>query len=80
MSASSKDRLEFAGKVAEAGKDAPAYLHRGIAQRAFRRTFVLAEHVRVEDAAFDKSILAIDLVREVPDSAKPRRIEIQRVA
>jgi molecular chaperone IbpA len=52
------------------------YLHRGIATRAFERRFHLADHVRVTGAAHVNGMLHIDLVREVPEALKPRRIEI----
>jgi molecular chaperone IbpA len=54
------------------------YLHRGIATRAFERRFHLAEHIRVTSAAHENGMLHIDLVREVPEALKPRRIEIAR--
>ena len=53
------------------------YLHRGIATRAFERRFTLADHVRVSGAAHVDGMLHIDLIREVPEALKPRRIEIQ---
>ena len=56
------------------------YLHRGIATRAFERRFHLAEHIRVTGAAHENGMLHIDLVREVPEALKPRRIEIARAA
>ena len=52
------------------------YLHRGIATRAFERKFQLADHVRVTGATHADGMLHIDLVREVPEALKPRRIEI----
>jgi molecular chaperone IbpA len=52
------------------------YLHRGIATRAFERRFHLADHVRVTSATHVNGMLHIDLVREVPEALKPRRIEI----
>lgn len=52
------------------------YLHRGIANRAFERRFTLADHVRVSGASHANGMLNIDLVREVPEALKPRRIEI----
>ena len=55
-----------------------AYLHRGIATRAFERRFALADHVRVTGAAHENGMLHIDLVRETPEALKPRRIEIGR--
>ncbi len=63
----------------KAGDDtARTYLHRGIATRAFERRFQLAEHVRVTGAVSENGLLHIDLVREVPEALKPRRIEIAR--
>ncbi|HCQ65427.1 MAG TPA: heat-shock protein [Rhodobacteraceae bacterium] len=52
------------------------YLHRGIATRAFERRFQLAEHVKVTGASHETGLLHVDLVREVPEALKPRRIEI----
>ncbi|MCF8511781.1 MAG: Hsp20 family protein [Rhodobacteraceae bacterium] len=54
------------------------YLHRGIATRAFERRFALADHVKVSGAVHEHGMLHIDLVREVPEAMKPRRIEIGR--
>lgn len=56
------------------------YLHRGIATRAFERKFTLADHVRVEGASHLDGMLHIDLVREIPEALKPRRIEIAKTA
>jgi len=53
-----------------------AYLHHGIAARAFERRFDLADHVVVKNAAYENGMLTIDLAREVPEALKPRRIEI----
>ncbi len=52
------------------------YLYQGIAARPFRRVFNLADYVQVKQAVFQDGLLVIDLVREVPESMKPRRIEI----
>lgn len=52
------------------------YLYRGIATRAFERRFALADHVRVTGAQHADGMLHIDLVREIPETLKPRRIEI----
>ncbi|MCB2115767.1 MAG: Hsp20 family protein [Rhodobacteraceae bacterium] len=54
------------------------YLHRGIATRAFERRFALADHVKVTGATHADGMLHIDLVREVPEALKPRRIEIAK--
>jgi len=51
-------------------------LHHGIAQRNFQQTFNLASHVKVAGAKLENGLLSVDLVREVPEQLKPRRIEI----
>jgi len=71
-----KDRsLLVTGRKATAEEERN-YLHRGIATRAFERRFHLADHVRVTGAAHENGMLHIDLIREVPEALKPRRIEI----
>ncbi len=69
--------LTVAGKKSDpedaGGKD---YLHRGIAQRSFIRRFQLADHILVTSAQLDHGVLRIDLVRELPEEKKPRKIEI----
>ena len=52
------------------------YLHRGIARRAFERRFSLADHIKVTGASLDNGLLHVDLVREIPETAKPRQIKI----
>ena len=52
------------------------FLHRGIARRAFERRFQLADHIKVVGAALDNGLLHVDLVREIPEAMKPRKIEI----
>ena len=52
------------------------FLHRGIATRAFEKRFTIADHVKVTGATHENGMLHIDLVREVPEALKPRRIEI----
>ncbi|PZM15925.1 Hsp20 family protein [Rhizobium tubonense] len=56
------------------------YLHRGIAGRPFEHRFELADHVRVTGASMANGLLSIDLVREIPEAMKPRKIEIQAEA
>jgi molecular chaperone IbpA len=51
-------------------------LYRGIASRAFERRFQIAEYVRVDGAHLENGLLHIDLVRELPEAMKPRKIEI----
>jgi molecular chaperone IbpA len=52
------------------------YLHLGIAQRGFERRFELADFVRVEAANLEDGLLVIDLLREVPEAMKPKKIAI----
>jgi molecular chaperone IbpA len=52
------------------------YLYQGIATRPFRRVFNLADHVKVQGASFENGLLMIELVREIPDAMKARRIPI----
>jgi molecular chaperone IbpA len=61
-------------------EDNSEYLHRGIANRAFRQTFSIADHVKVTGADLVNGMLHLDLVREVPEALKPRRIEIKTAA
>ena len=51
-------------------------LHQGISSTSFKQSFNLADHVRVVAANVENGLLTIDLVREVPEQLKPRRIEI----
>jgi molecular chaperone IbpA len=67
--------LVIAGRKA-ADDEERRYLHRGIATRAFERRFELADYVVVKDANYADGVLSIDLVREVPEALRPRRIEI----
>ena len=53
------------------------FLYRGIANRNFERTYQLADYVRVDGADLEDGLLHIDLVREVPEAMKPRRITIR---
>jgi molecular chaperone IbpA len=58
------------------GRDERQLLHRGIATRNFKQVFNIADHVKVANATMEDGMLAISLVREVPDQLKPRKIEI----
>jgi molecular chaperone IbpA len=60
----------------KAEKPEREYLYRGISARPFKRQFELADYVHVKSAAFDNGLLKIELVREVPEAMKPRRIAI----
>ena len=70
--------LTVEGKKPEGA--AREYLYQGIAARPFRRVFNLADYVQVKQASFQDGLLIIDLVREVPEAMKPRRIEIGTAA
>jgi molecular chaperone IbpA len=69
-----QNRLTVAGK--KKNEDSANYVFRSISARAFERHFSLADYVRVQGATFENGLLQIDLVRKVPESMKPRRIEI----
>jgi molecular chaperone IbpA len=56
------------------------YLHKGIGARAFERRFQLDDHVRVSGASLDNGLLRVELLREVPEAAKPRKIAIGAAA
>jgi len=56
--------------------EAREFLHQGIAARAFERRFQIADHVVVTGATLENGLLHVDLVREIPETQKPRRIEI----
>ena len=73
-----ENTLLVAGKAQkeEEKKNGNGYLHRGIARRAFERRFSLADHMKVTGAKLDNGMLHVDLVHEVPEAAKPRKIAI----
>ncbi len=60
--------------------DKREFIHRGIAERSFTRTFRLEEHVEAEAADLKDGLLHVDLVRVIPEAMKPRRIEIGKPA
>ena len=60
-------------KAEKAGRE---FLYRGISTRHFKRQFSLADYVQVQDANFDNGLLKIELVREIREVMKPRRIAI----
>jgi molecular chaperone IbpA len=72
-----QNTLTVTGKAQkEEGPDG-RYLHRGIARRAFERRFSLADHIKVTGASLDNGLLHVDLVRDVPEAAKPRQIKVE---
>jgi len=72
-----ENTLTIKGELQSDEGEAPKeILFRGIAGRAFERRFQLADHVEVRDASLENGLLHIDLVREIPDAMKPRKIAI----
>jgi molecular chaperone IbpA len=51
-------------------------LHQGLAFRNFKHSFNLADHVKVASAKLENGLLSVELVREIPEQLKPRRIEL----
>ncbi len=70
-----KGVLVIRGRKA-AAEEGRQFLHQGIAFRSFERKFSLADHVEVVDAELRHGLLNIRLVKEIPESAKPRRIAV----
>ncbi len=63
-------------KKEESGEKENNYIYRGIATRSFERRFALADHIQVKGANMKDGLLAIELVREIPEAMKPRKISI----
>lgn len=70
-----QNALIVEGRKADKGDH--EYLYQGIAGRPFRHRFNLADYVEVKGASYENGLLQIDLVRELPETMKPRRIEIK---
>ncbi len=69
--------LTVKAEKAEENKESEGeFLYRGIAKRAFERRFQLADHVEVQNASLKNGLLHIDLLRNIPEAMKPRRIAI----
>jgi molecular chaperone IbpA len=71
-----QNMLIVTGRKSEKSEKDGAYLHMGIATRAFERRFELADFVRVEGADMKDGLLSIELLREIPEAMKPRKIGI----
>jgi molecular chaperone IbpA len=74
-----ENTLVISGKK-EKAEDEVTFLHRGIANRAFERRFDLADHIKVTGAKLENGLLAVELVREIPEAMKPRSIAINGAA
>ncbi|WP_439888986.1 Hsp20 family protein [Pseudomonas sp. MBLB4123] len=68
--------LTVTGGRREQDADGITYLYQGIARRAFKLSFRLADHIEVKAAGLVNGLLNIDLVRIVPEEAKAKRIPI----
>ena len=69
--------LIVAGRKNEESEDKGSdYIYRGIANRSFERRFALADHIQVRGADLKDGLLAIELVREIPEAMKPKKINI----
>ena len=68
--------LVIQGRKGDEPQPGGQFLHLGIAQRGFERRFELADFVRVDSANLEDGLLVIDLVREVPEAMKPRKIAV----
>ena len=74
-----ENTLQIRGAKKEATEENKGeVLHQGIAARAFERRFQLADHVEVRGAILENGLLHVDLVREIPESKKPRQIAINK--
>ena len=71
-----QNMLSITGRRSESRNRDGNFLHVGIATRAFERRFELADFVRVTAAELRDGLLSIDLVREIPEAMKPRKIDI----
>jgi len=69
-----QNQLIVTGKKAD--DDKVDYIHRGIANRQFERRFGLADFIKVTDADLQDGLLSIDLVREIPEAMRPRKVSI----
>jgi molecular chaperone IbpA len=69
--------LIVSGRKNEESEDkGSSYIYRGIATRSFERRFALADHIQVKGADMKDGLLSIELVREIPEAMKPKKINI----
>ena len=74
-----RNQLSVFGESKEMSLGDAMYLHRGLATRDFEKTFTLAEHMKVKLAEIRNGMLRIQLFRNVPESEKPRIIDIVEI-
>ena len=70
-----KEILSIEGKKDDKA-EGMSYIHRGLASRSFKRTFTLADDIKVESSEIVDGILFVYLKREIPEEDKPQVIEI----
>ena len=74
---SQQNQLIVSGRKSEENEQqGNDYIYRGIANRSFERRFALADHIQVKGADLKDGLLAIELVREIPEAMKPKKISI----
>ena len=71
-----ENTLTIRGEKQQKTESSGEVLYQGIAGRAFERRFELADHVEVRGATLQNGLLHVDLVREIPETMKPRQIPI----
>ena len=74
-----QNQLTVYGESKEMSLGDAMYIHRGLATRDFERTFTLAEHMEVKGASTKNGMLRIQIIRNIPESAKPKIIDIVEV-
>ena len=69
--------LIVTGRKGEGTQDKGSdFIYQGIANRSFERRFALADHIQVRGADLKDGLMSIELVREIPEAMKPRKINI----
>ena len=76
LDVSQRENLLVISGKSESDGDDTAYLHHGIAGRGFERRFELADTIKVVGANLELGLLHVDLVREIPEAQRPRKIDI----
>jgi molecular chaperone IbpA len=74
-----QSQLTIRGESKSEDNESTVYLHRGLATRDFEKTFTLAEHMEVKGAEIKNGMLMIKIIRNLPESAKPRVIDIVEI-
>jgi molecular chaperone IbpA len=70
-----ENTLTISGKVSD--KDTDTFVHRGIAQRSFKRQWTLAEHLEVTSAVLKDGVLKVDMKLNLPEEKKPKTITVK---